>query len=194
MTHGASRRHVRRLCAGHSLIELVTMVTVAGLLTSIGLPQLQGLMTRARLLDGSGALITDLAWARSESIKRGRWVTVCQSRDGRQCTGAASWQDGWLVLVDDDGSRTVQRPEDILRVAPPLAGATLEFNASGGGQRDSYLTYHPAGYTHKNGTFTLCTTGARPRARRIVVAFNGRVRSVSPGHQGAAAWCPPAAP
>lgn len=192
MTQGVSRRRGRLACAGHSIIELIVAVTIASLVMGAALPSLRAALTRARLAGGSAALVADLALARTTAIMRGVPVTICQSRDGRQCTGAATWHEGWLVMVDRNGSRAVERPEDILHVSPPLTGATLVFNASGGGQHDSFLTYHPAGYTRKNGTFTVCAAGSPPRARRVIVALSGRARSTADNTRDAPAWCPPA--
>ncbi|MDO8596691.1 MAG: GspH/FimT family pseudopilin, partial [Sulfuricaulis sp.] len=128
-------------CTGHSMMEVMTTLAVAGIVVSNGVPAMQNLVHEQRLTTQVNQLFTDLHLARSESIKRGVPVVLCKSGDGIACSTVSDWRDGWVVFADTNGNEAVDTGETIIRVGQALAaGTTLRYGTS-----YSYVYYKPDG-------------------------------------------------
>jgi type IV fimbrial biogenesis protein FimT len=68
-------RH-RRTLAGFTLIELITVIVVAGVLITLAAPSLRDFILVQRLKGINAELLTDLQYARSEAVSRGQAVNV----------------------------------------------------------------------------------------------------------------------
>jgi prepilin-type N-terminal cleavage/methylation domain-containing protein len=77
-------RRLRRL-RGFTLVELMVVVAIAAILALIAAPSFTETINRTRRKTYANQLFEDLAFARSEAIKRGVPVTVCPSTDGANC-------------------------------------------------------------------------------------------------------------
>jgi type IV fimbrial biogenesis protein FimT len=91
----ASKLHLPR---GFSLFELLVVMCIAGILTSIAVPSYRYVTTSNRIAAEINGLLGDLQYARSEAIKEGQNVTVCVSMDHQTCaTTTYTWASGWIV-------------------------------------------------------------------------------------------------
>jgi type IV fimbrial biogenesis protein FimT len=93
---------------GFTLVELLTTVSVASILTFVAVPSYNSFVETNRLATATNDFIADLNVARIEAIKRqkgnsgvGRMI-VCSSSSGAGCTSTA-WQTGWIMFWDDNG-------------------------------------------------------------------------------------------
>lgn len=165
-----------RRCAGHSMMDTLTTLAVAGIVAGSGMPAMQNLMYEQRLTTQVNQLLGDLHLARSESIKRGVPVVLCKSGDGAGCSATTDWRNGWLVFVDSDDDSTVDANEPVIRVQQALsAGVTLRFGAFGPGA-GRYVTYLSTGLTEQNGTFIFCDPRDAAYAKAIIISTAGRAR------------------
>ncbi len=115
---------VPRQQRGLTLIELMVGVTVLSILLLFAVPSFQATIARSRLTSSTNDLVSAIALARSEAIRRGTRVTVCKSANGTGCTNAGGWQQGWLVFSDTtrgSASATVDVGETVIAVSGPLA-------------------------------------------------------------------------
>jgi type IV fimbrial biogenesis protein FimT len=174
---------------GFTLHEALVSLTLVGIL-------FVGAMGFGRLVPNTGiatdvnTLLADLALARSEAIKRGQSVTVCQSDSTTDCTGSSSWHQGWVVFADANSNRSVDVDESMLRVQQPLLhGAQVQFRGSGVG-RDHYVTYQPSGFATPNGTFTFCDANDSRNARVVIMYWTGRARTSTTKADGDPIDCP----
>lgn len=94
-----------RRVQGLTLIELMTVLTVLGVLLGIGVPSFQDLIRDNRLKAHTDAFLSSLSRARAEAVARNVSVTVCSSSDGTTCSG--SWSDGWIVFIDCNANGAV---------------------------------------------------------------------------------------
>lgn len=99
---------------GFSLIELIVVLTIAGILLAIAGPGLQTFVTSNRLTSQANELLADISLARSEAIKRNTATGVCASSSGTICTASGNWANGWLVYYDNGGTKKVLKVHEAL--------------------------------------------------------------------------------
>ena len=151
--------------AGLTLIELIMTIAVFVVVVSTAGPALQKVLSSNRTVSQVNTLLGDLNFTRSEAIKRGEQVTICQSSNQSSCTSSKDeWHKGWIVK---DASGALLRVHGALR-----GGTTLKFN-------HDKLSYKGDGTATGlvTGTFTFCdsSSGTRP-GKALKVSATGRVR------------------
>ena len=181
--HDASQR-------GFTLIELLVAVAVLAVLLAVGVPSFQSLLASNRLSSQTNDMISALAQARSEAIRRGARVTLCKSSDGTSCTTTGDWEQGWMIFVDTTRSGTtaqVDTGETIIAVHQSTAAGTV---LKGSSAVSSYVSYAADGRVKlmsgadQSGTLRVCSatsalTNAN-RAREIAITKVGRITSSTP--------------
>jgi type IV fimbrial biogenesis protein FimT len=81
---------------GFTLIELMVVLSIIGILTSLALPSFESFIRKQESSGQINHLYTSLYLARSEAVKRNQTVTICKSSTKSHCGG--DWSDGWLML------------------------------------------------------------------------------------------------
>jgi type IV fimbrial biogenesis protein FimT len=182
-----------RKVGGFTLLELLVALVVAGSVLAFGVPAFQSVVADQRSTTSTNELIESLILARSEAIKRGRYVSVCISTDGVACSAGADWNDGWIVFVTASATPgTVDGGDELLRVHQALSGPV---DISTLGNINSFISFRPVGTTGTNavnfsGTLTLCDQHSYTGPRGLVVSPSGRIQvSRDVDHQGQALVC-----
>ncbi len=154
---------LKRASFGFTLVELIVTLVIASVLISLAAPNLSGFVKNNRLTGQANDFMADLAFARSEAVKRGANITVCRSANGTNCLNGTDWHQGWIV-VDGAGQ--------VLRVHEKLSGNNT-MNASGA-VADS-IVYNGSGLMTPTPaaveTFSICDS---PKGRLIEIAITGR--------------------
>jgi type IV fimbrial biogenesis protein FimT len=92
---------------GVSLVELLVVLTIAGILLGIGASSFKGITTSYRISSEINGLLGDMQYARSEAIKQGQNVVICVSINGTDCSAAnTNWHKGWIVFADPTNTKT----------------------------------------------------------------------------------------
>lgn len=134
---------------GFSMVEIIVVVGIVAILTSLALPSFQPLVERWRNRTAVEELKSSLYLARSEAIKRGGNVVLARNATLGTCTstGNDDWKCGWTLYHDAnrDGNQAACTnadptecpiqisnvpPNTLLVVAPTDAGR-LFMNSSG---------------------------------------------------------------
>ncbi len=112
----------RPFVRGFTLVELVVALSVAAILLAMAAPNFARLVRSNQRDSALYALIGDLQFARSESIKRSARLAVCARKPGsaQECndSNAIDWGEGWLVFVDNGTDLGVYEAgtEELIRV------------------------------------------------------------------------------
>jgi type IV fimbrial biogenesis protein FimT len=171
---------------GLTMIELMVGVSLLAIVLAAGVPSLSQWGRSTRVTTQASELHNALAYARSESQRRGVRVTVCASAAplaaSPSCSATAVWGSGWLVFVDNvqvagNAMGTVDGTDSVLRVGEPSLNSAVATT----GNLAAWLAYSPQGLVRTtggpaNGGFTFCQA---PHGRRIAVSPVGMVSTVA---------------
>ncbi|MBI5907084.1 MAG: GspH/FimT family pseudopilin [Burkholderiales bacterium] len=80
---------MRRMSRGFTLIELMVVITIAGVMVGIGMPSFKNFVAGQRVKTATGDFSTAAIYARSEAIKRNAEVGLVAAAGG--------WKNGWSV-------------------------------------------------------------------------------------------------
>ncbi len=158
---------------GFTLIELIITIAIAGILTSMAVPNFSKLMQKNKMTSLHNELLSSLSLTRNLAISRGSFATLCKSNPaGTDCSSSASWNDGWIVFSDKNNDGTVDSGEDIIAVNNNLPkGVTISY-------AKNRVTYGAQGYAQGySGTFTFCDQRASGEEKKgMVISNNGHIR------------------
>ncbi|MCP5278018.1 MAG: GspH/FimT family pseudopilin [Thiobacillus sp.] len=154
---------------------MLVTISIAAIMMTLAIPNFMDFLRNNRLAGQANDFVLACAYAKSEAVKRGLRVTICSRQDDATCSGGPTWDAGWLVFVDNDGSGTVNGADEVLQVRAPLEGDnTMRADAI---QR---IRFQPTGFSSdgdNNDPFRICDTRGMAVARQLVVLPLGRVTS-----------------
>jgi type IV fimbrial biogenesis protein FimT len=115
--------------SGFTLVETLTVVALLAVIAVMATPSFVAWHVRDQVDARARALVSTLAYARSEALRRGARVTVCRTDAARHClaagqpcgNGATDWSCGWAVLADRGGTPMLLRAQASL-VAVSIVG------------------------------------------------------------------------
>jgi len=158
---------------GLTLVELLIVLSIAGILAVIGMLALGSMLAYSHQQSAEGALQASLMHAREMAITRHTQVIVCPSPDHHSCASWDDWQDGWLIAVDADRDREPD-PGTPLAVFDAMPAQTRVLSSSG----RPHVVFRPDGSASgSNAQLTVCNLGDRREGFAIVVSNSGRVRT-----------------
>ena len=162
---------------GFSLIELMIVLSIAGIVLMTGVPAFTTTISDNRLSSQAKNIRSSIALARSEAAKRSNFtITLCPTLDGTSCIESASWDSGWIVLVDLDGDRVLD-PDDgdrVVRHQNKLSGdntlRTIGFDSA------NFLQFSSDGMPSSSGTFIVCDKRGTSSAKAVIISVAGQTR------------------
>jgi type IV fimbrial biogenesis protein FimT len=167
---------LNRKLRGVTLIELLVTLVVLSILLTVAVPGFQSFIRSNRLTSAANEMASALNLARSEAIRRGKTVTLCQSSASASpsCDGT-SWADGWLVFVGTSGAGDSTAANHI-RVGQ-ISAADVQISTATSAF-DSGVSFSPNGAANASDTFTLsitCNGDNQNQSRELNIAPTGRV-------------------
>lgn len=162
----------RRGARAFTLIDAIISMAILSILLSAGVPGLTHMVRQNRMAISVNEFVASLSYARSEAVKRGLRVVVCQSHDGEACAAEGGWHPGWIVFVDRNGNREYDADEALLRVS---RGVHEDIQITSAQRRR--IVFQPSGTSGgSNGTYVFCMPKAPPLKRAVILSNTGRVR------------------
>jgi type IV fimbrial biogenesis protein FimT len=158
--------------SGFSLIEVMVVVALVGITTTMAVPAWNDMIINARTRTAVNDWIASQQFARSEALRLNTAVTLCVSSDGSSCT-AQDFETGWIVKTGLPAAAG-----NLLQDALPRANVTMVPNTNAARS----FTFLPTGLPIGNFNGALLTVrdtnAATPAAlnKRICISKSGRTR------------------
>ncbi len=131
---------------GFTLVELLIVLVVAGVLTTIGMPAMGSFHGKTVVDAQVQSLSAAMRRARQEAITRGELVTVCamdpataDSSEPDCLASGKNWSAGWIVFVDRDRRGVIGSGDRVITVHQ--SGN----NKGGALSTQRYVTYRAGG-------------------------------------------------
>ncbi len=156
-------------------------MAISAILLAIAIPSFKYVTNANRMSGEINGLLADLQFARAEAIKEGQTVSVCASSNGSTCSGADTWNTGWLVFPGTGQPAA----NSALRVARAFSGSDTLQSSDG---ITSVVQFSREGFAMGlNGTviFQLHDqTNSAAWTRCLEVSIVGALSTVMNGQQG----------
>ncbi len=178
---------------GFTLVELMVALAIAAILITLTMPSFQSSIEKNRISSINDKLVFTLQFARSEAVVRGKSITVCRSDDQASCSG--SWDDGWIVFVDEDADRTIDGDDTLLRVSEAVP---VNYDVALDSSPTTSFQFDKNGFAPEDGTFHVCGPSDEDGdARGLLIRASGSMRQavdtnsdgVREDHNGAEMSC-----
>jgi prepilin-type N-terminal cleavage/methylation domain-containing protein len=149
----------RQKNTGMTLLEVMIVVAIIGIIVAIAVPSFSTMLEKQRIKDAAEAMLADLRWARTESIKRNKKVRVT-------FTTGNSWS--YTINGDPTGINTLLKTVN----GSDFPSTTLATASFAG--RVAYTTFDPVrGTNPNNGTATITSNNF---SAGVKISTLGRVR------------------
>jgi type IV fimbrial biogenesis protein FimT len=177
----ASRAAARRSPRGFTLVELITVMAVAGILLAIATPSFRTFSQNTRLTSEANIMVYSLNMARSSAVKLDQRVEVCASADGATCNGA--WASGWIVCYPVANCGGAGGAPTVLQVSPAINAANTVSEQIGAAlaviyQSNGQTSIGPGGASYR---FVFCDNRGAGFGQDVEVNPIGRIQSGAQG-------------
>ncbi|MEO4047226.1 GspH/FimT family pseudopilin [Pseudomonas sp. CAU 1711] len=156
---------------GFSLLEMLTALAVAAVLTLIAIPLIDELLARQRTSTALRSFTDSLKYARTHAVLHQTGVTMrAQQQD--------DWGAGWLVFEDPNHNARHDSEEKTLLQRIPGEGLVIRGNRP----VSSYIHFNMLGEPQltgggfQAGTVTICSPHAPEKHSQLIMARSGRLR------------------
>jgi len=170
---------------GFTAIELAIVVTIAGVLITLAIPNLRDVIRNSHITSATNELVATLNLARSEALKRHAQVRVCAAPDAPTsddptaalCEAGTDLTAGWMIIAENVTDPT---PEWVPIRISSASGATKVITDSA--SSDTFqIAFDPQGQMMDTSvvTFSICDDRdpAERYGRYITVAQSGLLKA-----------------
>ncbi len=162
---------------GFTMVELMVVLAVLGAVMVLAAPGYRALILNNRMLSETYALRATLSNARAEALARRAPVVVCPTANGTACdTSRTNWATGYMTFVDTNNDMladATNADEEIIQYEAREGSTTTTFD-----NLANRVRFNPRGHAlNSEGTFTFCDPRGAERARALMLAPVGSLRS-----------------
>ncbi|MBS7456660.1 GspH/FimT family protein [Coralloluteibacterium stylophorae] len=162
---------------GLTLLELLVVVAILAIVTTVGLPAFGDVLQRTRAQTAMHQLTASIASARLAAIQHRRPLALCPADAAGACVDEPDWSAGWLVFVDADGNDRPDTDADLVRHVQTSGRIAIRSSAG----RTRIRVQRDGRSGGSNLSLSLCSEDAEPRLLgRVILNISGRTRSERP--------------
>jgi type IV fimbrial biogenesis protein FimT len=179
---------------GFTLIELMVVLAIAAVLTTLAAPSFTRLIQSNTISSSVNTFLADVRFARSEAIRLGGAVVMCRS-DAPEAlnpvcgTGDGSagngWVSGWIIFQDLNNNGGKVAAEPLLRVQAPITSMNSIMETGGGGSSTKFRFTATGRLLNLNSATSLQFGGntmfANDVQRVVCMSLGGRARIAGNG-------------
>ncbi|WP_051560027.1 GspH/FimT family pseudopilin [Marinobacterium jannaschii] len=155
---------------GFTLVELMVVVAIAIMVTTIGIPSYSAMIADIRSRSVIYRLSNTLMKARNEAVVHQTFVSSCGLMADNRCT--SNWHLGVTTFIDPNHNGQLDSGETLLQEFRQELSGSLRWRNSA----PRYLQFAANGRTRfQNGSFVYCDPEKKHR-RKLVVYRQGRIR------------------
>ena len=158
---------------GVTLIELMIVIALLAILTTIAAPSYNNLIQRNSVDGGVDLFVAQLRLARNEAVRRNNTVTLGKS------DSSTNWVDGTRVYQDTarDGSVYVASTHALIRQQSEFDNIVITSSLSP--DSANTISFHPDGYVANIGTNWFCLKN-NGQIRKITIENSGLIIITTP--------------
>lgn len=155
---------------GFTLVEMLTALAVAAILTFVAIPLADDLLARQRASMALRSFTDSLRYARTHAVLHQTGVTMRAQQN--------NWAAGWMIFEDPNQNATYDSQERPLLQRTPRETLVI----SGNQPVASYIHFNMqgepqlAGGGFQAGTVTICSPSTPEKRTRLIMARSGRLR------------------
>lgn len=162
---------------GFTLMELMTVLIIAGLALTLALPAFQGMIARRQLNTAAIDMLHAIHLTRAEALGRNRVVQMAPLDD-------SDWALGWRIYASAGESGPYREGDRlILQSAAPPAGLRIESHTNA--PSASYIAYNGEGRSVLRNRLRLAGSWhlhLHGETRIVAINIQGRARLCDPAH------------
>jgi type IV fimbrial biogenesis protein FimT len=177
---------------GFTLVEVLVVVTIAAILTTLAAPSFTRLIQSTTISSNVNTFMADLRFARSEAIRLGGAVVMCRSDDPELTNptcgtgsgpGGNGWVSGWIIFQDLNNNGAKATAEPLLRVQSRIT--SMDSIVEAGGSSSTSIRFTATGRLLNLSSATQIQFGGgnypNEVQRVLCVSLGGRARIAGNG-------------
>ena len=162
-----------RLQKGYTLIELMSVISIAIITTGIVVPSFASILNRNQQIASVNQFSTNLAHARYQAINRYEHIVLCPSVNLSHCSNANEWEHGYISFIDTNENKEVDEQEEILTATQKM-DYLIKIKSSSNRKK---ITFSPSGAAPgSNTTIQFCSGFGDIEHRALILSNSGRAR------------------
>lgn len=153
---------------GFTLVQLMTTMAIAGILSTVALPNFRQLHIQSKATANVNNLLNQLRFARDYALAHGRYVSICAIGNNQSC--GQDWNRGLYVFFDSDADGKLAQADDIVREFPRQdATASLTLNAALNANFINYTPYGTSFRKYSGGNLVYCPQPGDAKLGKVII-------------------------
>lgn len=157
---------------GTTLVELILVVTIIAIVTSIAMPSLQQTIDRSRRASAVSDLFQFITMARTYAVMHRKHMTLCPIDKNGACS--RDWSKPLSLFEDQHNTRRAEGSTHIYATLNPPSSGQLRIRSLA----RSYFQFQPTGFVRGDlGNITWCPNSKNTvHAAQLIISRGGRIR------------------